>query len=90
MSALGIGLLVHTGLGNAKYDVAGYNKENHPELKKHGQKISIWCGCIMIMAAILFFIAGFVFKLWDICWVVFPVGGMFCGMAALILNGKGA
>lgn len=90
LAAMGVGLLVHTGLGNAKYDVTGYNKENNleNEWKKNGQKIGVWCGCIMILATILFFIAGFVFHLWNICWVAFPVGGMLCGMAALILGGQ--
>lgn len=90
LAAVGIGLLVHTGLGNAKYDVAGYNKENcqGEAWKKNGERIGVWCGCIMILAAVVFFVAGFAFQLWNICWVAFPVGGMFCGMAALILGSQ--
>ena len=35
-----------------------------------------------------FLVLGFVFDLWKICWVVWPVGGLLCGIAALILSGR--
>ena len=42
----------------------------------------------MLLATILFLVAGLVFELWRICWVVYPVGGLLCGIAALVLNAK--
>lgn len=87
-----VGIFVHTGLGKDKYDIEAYNKGNDKSVKKENEKVGIWCGCVMILAAILFFVAGFVYDLWDICWIVFPVGGMICGIITLILklrsNGK--
>lgn len=87
-----VGIFVHTGLGKDKYDIEAYNKGNDKSVKKENEKVGLWCGCVMILAAILFFVAGFVYDLWDICWIVFPVGGMICGIITLILklrsNGK--
>ncbi len=85
--AIAVGIFVHAGLGKAKYDIAAYNKENDKAVKKENETVGIWCGCIMIVATIVFFVAGFVFNLWDICWIAFPVGGMVCGIATLILKG---
>lgn len=88
LAAFGVGVIVYTGLGKEKYDVEAYNKESSPSKKAADQSIGIWCGCIMLLATILFLLAGFVFTLWRICWVVYPVGGLFCGMVALVLGVK--
>ena len=85
--AIAVGGFVHAGLGREKYDIAAYNKRNDKAVKKENETIGIWCGCIMIVATIVFFVAGFVCNLWEICWVAFPVGGMICGIATLILKG---
>lgn len=29
---------------------------------------------------------GFIFNLWKICWVVFPIGGILCGIVSTILE----
>lgn len=83
-----VGIFVYTALGKEKYDIAAYNRENDKAVQRENERVGIYCGCIMIMATILFFIAGFVYDLWDICWIVFPIGGMICGMVTLILKGK--
>lgn len=89
-AALGVGVLTYAGLGKEKYDVDAYNKQTGQGLDKQGagQKIGIWCGCIMLLATSIFLVLGFVFQMWRFCWVVFPVGGLFCGIASLILSGK--
>lgn len=88
--SVGVGILIHTGMGSSKYDLEKYNKENSftEEKAKTEQKIGVWCGCIMLMATIVFCIGGFVLDRWDISWLSYPIGGIFCGMAALILHGK--
>ncbi|MFG6383602.1 MAG: helix-turn-helix domain-containing protein [Lachnospiraceae bacterium] len=66
LTAIGVGTIVYNGLGQVKYDIEGYNKENNPDFisKKINNKIVTWCGCIMIFVTILFCIAVFVFQLW--------------------------
>lgn len=87
--AIGVGIIVYAGLGKGKYDIAAYNSLNNPdaEQKIRNQKIGVWSGCIMIVATIVFFVAGFAFHQWKICWLAFPIGGMLCGIVALVLHG---
>lgn len=81
-----VSILIYTGMHKQEYDVETYNREN---FRKDGEKnspVSVWCGCIMILATIIFLVTGLVFRLWEICWIVYPVGGLLCGMVTLILN----
>lgn len=41
-------------------------------------------GLIMMMATVVFLVAGFSAGLWHPTWVVFPVGGILCGMVSII------
>lgn len=90
---VGICLLVYAGMQKSKYDVEEDNdaeednKENSPVESRKDQLAAVWCGCIMIIATILYMIAGFGYHMWDKCWIVYPVGGMLCGIVTLILNG---
>lgn len=84
--AAGVGMLVHTGLGREKYNIASYNKENKTD--ETSSKIGVWCGCIMLAATIVFLLLGFCFNLWYINWVVYVVGGLLCGIVTLILDGQ--
>lgn len=86
--AVGVGIFIYSGLGKEKYNIAAYNRGNDKAVQKEHEKIGIWCGCIMIVATIVFFVAGSVYNLWDVSWVSFPVGGMICGIVSLILSGK--
>ena len=81
-------LLSYAGMQRDKFEVEKYNRENQSEKEKNGQStlIGVVCGCIMIAATIVFFIWGFLFDAWMICWIVYPIGGMLCGMATLILS----
>ncbi len=81
-----VSILTYTGLQKQEFNVEMYNKENDPKAKKENSLVAVWCGCIMLIATILFLIAGLVFRLWEICWIVYPVGGLICGMVTLILN----
>lgn len=82
----GICTIVYAGMQKSKYNVEEYNKENSPVKSRKNQLIAAWCGCIMIAATILFFIAGLGYDMWEKCWLVYPVGGMLCGIVTLILN----
>ncbi len=88
LAAIGVGVLAHTGLGKDKYDIEAYNKEESADRKRANEKTGVWCGCIMLTATIIFMVMGFMFQLWKISWVVFPIGGVLCGMVALIFQFK--
>lgn len=86
--AAAVGILVYSGLEKDEYDVEKYNKSNasDAESRKKNNRISVWCGCIMLVATMLFLVAGLVFNLWEICWIVFVIGGLLCGIVTIILN----
>ena len=44
------------------------------------------CGAIMMLATALFFVLGFVFDYWSVCWVTFLVGGIMCGIVSVIFK----
>ena len=43
-------------------------------------------GIIMLGATAVFLISGFIFHNWHPAWVVFPLGGILCGMLSLLMG----
>lgn len=86
---IGASLIVYSGKMQDKFDIEKYNKENSEEYKQNDEKVSKICGVIMILATIIFLVWGFALKMWYINWIVFPVGGMLCGITAIILGKDG-
>lgn len=84
---IGVGILVYTGMGKEKYDIASYNRKKEKE-EKEDKRIGIWCGCIMLIATSVYCVTGFCFELWNINWVIYVVGALLCGIVALILGGQ--
>lgn len=57
--------------------------EYSPERVRQNKVIGAVARVIWPIATALFLIGGFVFKLWNICWIVFPITGiLFGGFAA--------
>jgi transcriptional regulator with XRE-family HTH domain len=86
---VGVGILIYAGTQKSKYDINSYNNDNKPdkEKKKTDRLTGTWCSCIMLGATVLFLIAGLGYNMWDKCWIVFPVGGVLCGIATMIIHG---
>lgn len=86
--AAAVGLFVYGGMKKDEYDVEKYNKINCPdaESKKKDARVSVWCGCIMLVATIIFLVAGLGYELWEKCWIVYVVGGLLCGIVTIILK----
>ena len=59
MVASAVGIFVHSGMKKEEYNTEKYNRQNHPDPaeKEKDKKIGIWCGCIMLIATILYLIA---------------------------------
>ena len=57
-------------------------------MKEDDDRVGKICGIIMIIATIIFVINGIVFNLWHIAWIVYPIGGMICGIVSIIFENK--
>lgn len=85
-------LLVYGGMTWARYHTANAQRrprdaggEDDARADARGRD---WEGAIMLSATAIFLLLGFVFHLWHPGWVVFPVGGILCGIISN-LRGKG-
>lgn len=89
--AAGVMLLVYAGIQKDKYDINKYNQMNDKksEVYKKDSLTGSVCGCIMLIATILYLIGGFVFSKWAMLTiVVFAIGGVCCAIADIIINIK--
>lgn len=83
---IAVPILSYCGTQKDKYDIEKYNAENSEEGKKRNVKAEKICGSIMLTATAIFLSAGLIFNLWKVCWVVFPIGGILCGIVSTILE----
>ena len=79
---------IYAGIMDDKYKIEKYNRHNNPtpEEKKKDNLIGTICACIMLTATAIYLALGFTNNLWDTAWWVFPVGGVLCGAASVILD----
>lgn len=70
---VGTGILVYFGTQAEKYE---HTKPKN-QAKDKDDPIS---GMIMLTATAIFLIAGFLFHRWHPAWIVFPLGGILCGI----------
>ena len=83
---ISVPIFVYNGIQKSKYEIELYNKINNKEQTEANELLGKISGVIMILATITFFILSFIFNLWKISWIVFPICGMICGIVAIILN----
>lgn len=98
----GVMLLVHSGMEKSKYNIEEYNKEHDPlyrerltpeqqrilDEESHMPLAAKWSACIMIVTTAIYLLWSFLQNAWQISWVLFPVGGLFCGIAYILLGQK--
>lgn len=85
---IAVPILVYGGLQKEKYNIEKYNKERNPspEMKKRNALLGKVCGVIMMLATCIFLFWSFLTNDWEITWVVYPVAGILCGVAAVVLS----
>lgn len=84
--AVGVTTLIYSGKMKEKFDIEAYNKQNTEEAKAESNKIGKICGVIMLIATAIFLVLGLGFGFWSFNWIVFPIGGILCGIVATILE----
>ncbi|MGN8912826.1 helix-turn-helix domain-containing protein [Anaerofustis butyriciformans] len=90
---IAVGIFVYFGMQKAKYNISEYNKEYNKENESYKlSKKEIFSdkiqAIIMLIATIIFLLIGFIFGLWHPGWVVFPIGGILCGIVSIIFDEK--
>ena len=87
---LGVAIIIVANISNSKFaDVkASMRIETDPKAiakrrKKTSDKI---CSLIMCIATLVFFLSGSLLSAWHPAWVVFPIGGILCGIVDTILK----
>ena len=86
MTVISVYMYVYYGIQKTKYDIEIYNKISSRTYKDPNDKVGKMSGVIMLIATMIFFICGIVYNLWHIAWIVFPIGGMMCGIVAIIFE----
>lgn len=88
--------LIYWGIRSGRYrelkkqmegqlDPATLRKANKASSKRTVQKITnAICALIMPVFTLLFFLAGALFGLWHPAWILFPVGGILCGIVGIV------
>lgn len=84
------GGIVYCRIQRSKFDIEEYNRQTHEEENPtKSQKISGGiCSVIMLTAAAIFLLLGFVWNKWHPSWIVFPIGGIFCAIISTIFDAK--
>ena len=88
---IAIMIFIYYGIQHDKYDIKKYNNESSftekaIEQKRRDDLAGIICGIIMITATGIFLIGGALFECWHPGWIVFPIGGLICGIVNLVLG----
>ena len=89
--AIATTIIVYASMQKDKYNIDKYNQANNTtsETYKKDSLTGAVCGCIMMVAAIIYLIIAFFGGKWGMPSVVtFPVGGICCGISSIIIKHK--
>lgn len=81
-------LFVYAGTQDSKYNINHYNlmHDRSSQTYKNDKKVGLICGCIMMVATMIYLSCGFIGNLWGTAWVVYPIFGIACGIVSIIVN----
>ncbi len=77
-------VFIYAGMQKYKYNTEEYNLENRPEKSKCQKLKETLNSCIMLSATAVFLVWELAFEGWSICWIVYVVGGLLCGVTSTI------
>lgn len=82
--------LIYGGMMEDKYNIPRYNWENNPtpEEKEKRRRATTACAAIMLLATALYVALGLSKDLWESATAIYPVAGILCGVAYVLLGPK--
>lgn len=88
--ACAVYFLVYGGMLEDKFNIPKYNRQNNPtpEDKERRRRAVTACALIMILATAVFLTIGLGWDRWESAAIIYPVGGVLCGAAWLLLGPK--
>ena len=86
--AAAVWIFIYFGTQKEKYDIERYNQINQGTLKKGEKLIGKISGVIMLLAVAIFLYLGLAHDMFRTAWVVFPVAGILCAVAGIIVGDK--
>lgn len=86
--ACAVYFLIYGGMLEDKYNIAKYNRQNNPtpEDKSRRRRATTACAVIMLLATAVFLFAGLAYYKWNWAAIIYPVGGVLCGAAWMLLG----
>ncbi len=86
--ACAVYFLIYGGMLEDKYNIAKYNRQNNPtpEDKSRRRRATTACAVIMLLATAVFLTLGLGWDNWESATIIYPVGGVFCGAAWMLLG----
>lgn len=91
MIAIAVTIMVYAGIQKTKYNINEYNlsHDKDSETYKKNQLTGTICGCLMLIATIIYLLFGFILNGWGMPYViVYPVFGIACGIVSIIIDAK--
>lgn len=81
-------LFVYAGTQESRYDIRHYNliHDRNSQTYKNSKKTGLVCGCIMLIATIIYLACGFLTYHWEYAAPIYACFGIACGIAAIIIN----
>ncbi len=86
--ACAVYFLIYGGMLEDKYNIAKYNRQNNPtpEDRSRRRRATTACAVIMLLATAVFLFAGLAYYKWNWAAIIYPVGGVLCGAAWMLLG----
>lgn len=78
-------IFVYFGTLKSKYDQV--DLETFASEKKH-KKAVLYCGIIMMIVTAVYLVWSFMGQAWNISWIVYPIGGIICGIVWLLFEAR--